>query len=113
MQRNSNSILTQSVSPHHKQLLGLHHQYQMVPSIIRPLCALLHGMHLGFGIGPSFAAHHPLIFNQAVAPMQSPQAYFHPNGRQYGQQQMFLRQSRQVVYMPSSQPEMPYKGRDF
>ncbi|GLT49703.1 hypothetical protein SLA2020_232420 [Shorea laevis] len=73
----------------------------------------MHGMPVDFGIGPSFAAHQPLIFNHAVAPMQSPQAYIHPNGpHQYGQQQMFLGQSRQVVYMPSYQPEMPYKGRN-
>ncbi|XP_022723210.1 polyadenylate-binding protein-interacting protein 4-like isoform X3 [Durio zibethinus] len=49
----------------------------------------------------------PVLFNPQVAPIQSPQAYFHPNGPQYGQQ-MFLGQ-RQVYY----QPEMQYKGRNY
>ncbi|GKV51434.1 hypothetical protein SLEP1_g58092 [Rubroshorea leprosula] len=65
----------------------------------------MHGMSVGFGIGPSFGAHQPVIFNLTVAPMQSPQAYFNPNGAQYGQQQMFLGKSGQVVCMPSYQPE--------
>ncbi|GLU14275.1 hypothetical protein SLE2022_308560 [Rubroshorea leprosula] len=73
----------------------------------------MRGMPVGFGVGPSFGAHQPVIFNLTVAPMQSAQAYFHPNGPQYGQQQMFLGQSGQVVCMPSYQPEMPYKGRDY
>ncbi|KAK8301318.1 hypothetical protein V6Z11_D04G011700 [Gossypium hirsutum] len=65
-------------------------------------------MPVSFGIGPSFPGHQPVIFNPQVAPIQSPQAYFHPNGPQYGQQ-MVLGQ-RQVVYY---QPEMQYKGRDY
>ncbi|KAG4203527.1 hypothetical protein ERO13_A05G406400v2 [Gossypium hirsutum] len=65
-------------------------------------------MPVSFGIGPSFPGHQPVIFNPQVAPIQSPQAYFHPNGPQYGQQ-MVLGQ-RQVVYC---QPEMQYKGRDY
>ncbi|XVF74347.1 hypothetical protein PTKIN_Ptkin13bG0103100 [Pterospermum kingtungense] len=65
-------------------------------------------MPVSFGIGPSFPGQQPLIFNPQVAPLQSPQAYFHPNGPQYGQQ-MLLGQ-RQVVYY---QPEMQYKGRDY
>ncbi|XWS20097.1 hypothetical protein CRYUN_Cryun31cG0071800 [Craigia yunnanensis] len=65
-------------------------------------------MPVSFGIGPSFPGHQPVIFNPQVAPVQSPQAYFHPNGPQYGQQ-MLLGQ-RQVVYY---QPEMQYKGRDY
>ncbi|XVF86860.1 hypothetical protein PTKIN_Ptkin18bG0075800 [Pterospermum kingtungense] len=65
-------------------------------------------MPVSFGIGPSFPVHQPVIFNPQVAPAQSSQAYFHPNGPQYGQQ-MILGQ-RQVVYY---QPEMQYKGRDY
>ncbi|XP_012459433.2 polyadenylate-binding protein-interacting protein 3 isoform X1 [Gossypium raimondii] len=65
-------------------------------------------MPVSFGIGPSFPGHQPVIFNPQVAPIQSPQAYFHPNGPQYGQQ-MVLGQ-RQVMYY---QPEMQYKGRDY
>ncbi|KAJ7951548.1 polyadenylate-binding protein-interacting protein 3-like [Quillaja saponaria] len=70
------------------------------------------GMPMGVGIGHAFAGQQPLIFNQQVGQMQSPQAYFHPNGPQYGQQ-MLLGQPRQVLYMPNYQPEMPYKGRDY
>ncbi|OMO70605.1 hypothetical protein CCACVL1_18764 [Corchorus capsularis] len=65
-------------------------------------------MHMPFGIGPSFPGHQPVIFNPQVAPVQSPQAYFHPNGPQYGQQ--MLVGQRQVVYY---QPEMQYKGREY
>ncbi|XWS16189.1 hypothetical protein CRYUN_Cryun34aG0063700 [Craigia yunnanensis] len=64
-------------------------------------------MPVSFGIGPSFPGHQPVIFNPQVAPLQSPQAYFYPNGPQYGQQ-MLLGQ-RQMYY----QPEMQYKGRDY
>ncbi|GKV53278.1 hypothetical protein SLEP1_g59813 [Rubroshorea leprosula] len=42
----------------------------------------MHGMPVDFGIGPSFAAHQPVIFNLTVAPIQSPHARFHPNGPQ-------------------------------
>uniref|UniRef100_A0A5B7ASG1 Putative polyadenylate-binding protein-interacting protein 4 isoform X1 n=1 Tax=Davidia involucrata TaxID=16924 RepID=A0A5B7ASG1_DAVIN len=77
-----------------------------------PAVPHMHGMPVGFGIGPSFAGHQPVIFNPQTAPMQSPQAYFHPNGPQYGQQ-MILGHPQQVLYMPSYPPEMPYKGRDF
>lgn len=73
----------------------------------------MHGMPGGFGMGPSFPGHQPVMFNQAGAHMQSPQAYFHPNGPQYGQQMLLGQQPRQVVFMPSYQPEMPYKGRDY
>ncbi|KAK8559894.1 hypothetical protein V6N13_016626 [Hibiscus sabdariffa] len=66
-------------------------------------------MPVNFGIGPSFPVHQPVVFNPQVAPMQSPQAYFHPTGPQYGQQQMLLGQ-RPVMYY---QPEMQYKGRDY
>lgn len=67
------------------------------------------GMPVGIGVGPSFT-HQPVMFSQQQ--MQAPQAYFHPNGPQYGQQ-MLLGHPRQVLYMPSYQPEMPYKGRDY
>lgn len=70
------------------------------------------GMPVGIGIGPSYAGHQPVIFNPQAGPMQSPQPYFHPNGPQYGQQ-MILGHPRQVMYMPSYPPEMPYKGRDY
>ncbi|GAV84943.1 LsmAD domain-containing protein/PAM2 domain-containing protein/SM-ATX domain-containing protein, partial [Cephalotus follicularis] len=63
----------------------------------------MHGMPVGFGIGPSFAGHQPVIFNPQIAPMQTSQPYFHPNGPQYGQQ-MLLGQPRQVMYMPSYPP---------
>lgn len=69
----------------------------------------MHGMPVNIGIGPSFPGH---LFNPQAAPVQSPQAYFHPNGPQFGQQ-MILGHPRQVVYMPSYPPEMPYKGRDY
>ncbi|XP_031261830.1 polyadenylate-binding protein-interacting protein 3-like isoform X1 [Pistacia vera] len=70
------------------------------------------GMPVGFGIGPAFAGHQPVIYNPQV-PMQSPQAYYHPHGPQYGQQ-MVVGQSRPLFYMQSyQQPEMPYKGREF
>ncbi|XP_057459797.1 polyadenylate-binding protein-interacting protein 4-like isoform X1 [Actinidia eriantha] len=71
----------------------------------------MHGVPVGLGVGPSFA-HQPVVYNPQMAPMQSPQAYFHPNGPQYGQQ-MILGHPRQVLYMPTYPPEMPYKGRDF
>ncbi|KAJ7963228.1 polyadenylate-binding protein-interacting protein 3-like [Quillaja saponaria] len=70
------------------------------------------GMPVGIGIGHSFAGQQPVIFNPPVGQMQSPQAYFHPNGPQYGQQ-MLLGHPRQVMYMPSYQPEMQYKGREY
>ncbi|KAK2995827.1 hypothetical protein RJ640_006166 [Escallonia rubra] len=69
----------------------------------------MHGMPVGVGMGPTFASHHPVIFNPQAPPMQSSQAYFHSNGPQYGQQ-MILGQPRQVLYMPSYSPvrEFPY-----
>ncbi|PSR96189.1 Polyadenylate-binding protein [Actinidia chinensis var. chinensis] len=76
-----------------------------------PAVSHMHGMPVGVGVGPSFA-HQPVIFNPQVSPMQSPQAYFHPNGSQYAQQ-MILGHPRQVLYMSTYTPEMPYKGRDF
>ncbi|XP_058194541.1 polyadenylate-binding protein-interacting protein 4-like isoform X3 [Rhododendron vialii] len=62
----------------------------------------MHNMPVGMGIGPSFA-HQPVMFNPPVAPMQSPQAYFHPHGPQFGQQ-MILGHPRQVLYMPTYPP---------
>ncbi|CAN1286730.1 Polyadenylate-binding protein-interacting protein 4 [Linum perenne] len=69
----------------------------------------MHGMPMGF-MGSSFSGHQPVMYNPQVASMQPPQAYFHPSGPQYGQQ-MLLGHPRQVLYMPSYQPETPYKGR--
>ncbi|CAN1168771.1 Polyadenylate-binding protein-interacting protein 4 [Linum perenne] len=70
----------------------------------------MHGMPMGFGMGSSFSGHQPVMYNPQVASMQPPQAYFHPSGPQYGQQ-MLLGHPRQVLYMPSYQPDTPYKGR--
>ncbi|GFZ11724.1 hypothetical protein Acr_23g0001090 [Actinidia rufa] len=67
-----------------------------------PAVPHMHGMPVGVGVGPSFV-HQPVMFNPQVAPMQSPQAYFHPNGPQYGQQ-MILGHPRQVLYMPTYTP---------
>ncbi|CAI9286272.1 unnamed protein product [Lactuca saligna] len=74
----------------------------------------MHGMPLGIGMGmgPAFPAHQPVIFGPQGTPLQSPQTYFHSNAPQYGQQ-MLVGQPRQVVYMPTYPPEMPYKGREF
>ncbi|PON96212.1 Ataxin [Trema orientale] len=69
------------------------------------------GMPVSIGIAPSYP-HPQVMFNPQAGQLQAPQAYFHPNAPQYGQQ-MLLGQPRQVVYMPSYQPEMPYKGRDY
>ncbi|KAK4361788.1 hypothetical protein RND71_017029 [Anisodus tanguticus] len=68
----------------------------------------MHGMPMGVGVGPSFAGHQSVVFNPQATPAQQP--YFHPNGPQYGQQ-MMMGHPRQVVYMPTYPPEMPYKGR--
>ncbi|KAI3789820.1 hypothetical protein L2E82_02624 [Cichorium intybus] len=71
----------------------------------------MHAMPLGIGmgVGPPFPPHQPVIFGPQGTP---PQTYFHPNAPQYGQQ-MLVGQPRQVVYMPTYPPEMPYKGREF
>ncbi|KAB2079084.1 hypothetical protein ES319_A06G208400v1 [Gossypium barbadense] len=61
-------------------------------------------MPVNFGIGPSFPGHQPVVFNPQVAPMQSPQAYFHPTGPQYGQP-MLLGQRQVMYYQPVSGPE--------
>nr|KYP63669.1 Ataxin-2 isogeny [Cajanus cajan] len=67
-------------------------------------------MPMGIGVGTTFAGpQQPVIYNPQVAQMSS-QPYFHPNGPQYGQ---LLGHPRQVLYMPSYLPEMPYKGRDY
>ncbi|CAI9114387.1 OLC1v1015104C1 [Oldenlandia corymbosa var. corymbosa] len=68
-------------------------------------------MPVGLGIGPSFAAHQPVIYNPQAAP--PPQPYFHPGGPQYGRQ-MMIGHPQQVLYMPATYtPEMPYKGREY
>ncbi|KAG4178591.1 hypothetical protein ERO13_A10G052600v2 [Gossypium hirsutum] len=61
-------------------------------------------MPVSFGIGPSFPGHQPVIFSQQVAPTQSSQPYFHPNGPQYGQQTL-LGQRQVVYYQPVSGSE--------
>ncbi|KAL5757417.1 hypothetical protein ACOSP7_020028 [Xanthoceras sorbifolium] len=116
-----------SLNPHAKEFKLNPNARSFVPSISspRPLSPVadssfyhpssvsgvphMHGVP--FGIGPSFAGHQPVIYNPQVAPMQSPQAYY-PHGPQYGQQ-MLVGQPRQLFYMPSYQPEMQYRGRDF
>ncbi|KAH1204409.1 Polyadenylate-binding protein-interacting protein 4 [Glycine max] len=65
-------------------------------------------MSMGIGVGTTFAGPQPVVYNPQAAQMPS-QPYFHPNGPQYGQ---LLGHPRQVLYMPSYLPEMPYKGRD-
>ncbi|KAL1551725.1 Polyadenylate-binding protein-interacting protein 3 [Salvia divinorum] len=59
----------------------------------------LHGLPSGVGAGPSFAAPQPVMYNPPAAPMT--QQYYHPNGPQYGQQQMTVGQHRPVYYMPT------------
>ncbi|KAG8380132.1 hypothetical protein BUALT_Bualt07G0161800 [Buddleja alternifolia] len=61
----------------------------------------MQGMPVGIGIGPSFGAQQPVLFNPHAAP--TPQPYYHPNGTQYGQQ-MIMGQSRPVLYMPTYTP---------
>ncbi|XP_060218350.1 polyadenylate-binding protein-interacting protein 4-like isoform X1 [Lycium barbarum] len=68
----------------------------------------MHGMPVG--VGPSFSAHQPVIYNPQPTPV--PPSFFHPNGPQYGQQ-MMIGHPRQVVYMPSYPTEMPFKGREY
>ncbi|KAG4400350.1 hypothetical protein GLYMA_07G036300v4 [Glycine max] len=65
-------------------------------------------MPMGIGVGTTFVGPQPVIYNPQAAQMPS-QPYFHPNGPQYGQ----LGHPRQVLYVPSYLPEMPYKGRDY
>ncbi|KAK4365638.1 hypothetical protein RND71_013518 [Anisodus tanguticus] len=55
----------------------------------------MHGMPVG--VGPSFSAHQPVIYNPQATPIPP---FFHPNGPQYGHQ-MMIGHPRQVVYMPS------------
>lgn len=77
-----------------------------------PTVPHMHGMPVGMGVGPSFVAPQPVLFNPQAAAMQSPGAYYPANGPQYGQQ-MILGHPRQVMYMPGYPTEMPYKGREF
>ncbi|KAK4791570.1 hypothetical protein SAY86_031983 [Trapa natans] len=72
----------------------------------------MHGMPSGVGIAPQFVGHQPVMFNPQFPPMHSPQGYLHHNAPQYGQHMVFGH-PRQVPYMSSYPPEMPYKGRDF
>ncbi|KAK4479547.1 hypothetical protein RD792_015064 [Penstemon davidsonii] len=55
----------------------------------------MHGMPIGIGMGPTFSAQQPVIFNPQAAPMPHP--YYHANGPQ----QMIMGQPRSVLYMPS------------
>eukprot|EP00268_Persea_americana_P028659 TRINITY_DN277_c0_g1_i2.p1 TRINITY_DN277_c0_g1~~TRINITY_DN277_c0_g1_i2.p1 ORF type:complete len:636 (-),score=152.69 TRINITY_DN277_c0_g1_i2:323-2230(-) len=71
----------------------------------------MHGLSVGIGIGPSYGGQ-PILYNPPMTPMQSHQAFVHPNGPMYGQQ-MILGQQRPVLYMPGYPPEMQYKGREF
>ncbi|XP_054784825.1 polyadenylate-binding protein-interacting protein 3-like isoform X2 [Prosopis cineraria] len=66
-------------------------------------------MPMELGMGHAFAGQQPLLYNPQVAQVSS-QAYFHPNGPQYGQ---LLGHPRQVLYVPGYLPETPYKGRDY
>ncbi|CAK7356548.1 unnamed protein product [Dovyalis caffra] len=43
----------------------------------------MHGMPVGIGLGPSFNGQQPVIFNQQLATLQTPQAYLHPGGPQF------------------------------
>ncbi|XP_057504766.1 protein FAR1-RELATED SEQUENCE 6-like [Actinidia eriantha] len=52
--------------------------------------------------GPSFAHQH-VVYNPQMAPMHSPQPFFHPNGHQYGQQ-MIVGQPGPFFYMPTYPP---------
>lgn len=72
----------------------------------------MHSMPVGIGVGPSFVAPQPMLFNPQGAAMQPPQAYFPANGPQYGQQ-MILGHPRQVMYMQGYPAEMQYKGREY
>ncbi|KAJ6696151.1 ATAXIN-2-like protein [Salix koriyanagi] len=47
----------------------------------QPTLPHMHGIPMGF-VGPSFNGQQPAIFNPQVAPLQTPQAYFHPGGPQ-------------------------------
>ncbi|CAN4086989.1 unnamed protein product [Withania somnifera] len=67
----------------------------------------MHGMSMGVGVGPSFAGHQSVVFNQQGG-TPAPQPYFHPSGPQYGQP-MMIGHPRQVVYMPSYPP--PVRSR--
>ncbi|KAL4583661.1 hypothetical protein LXL04_008243 [Taraxacum kok-saghyz] len=59
-------------------------------------------------MGTSFSPQQPVMYGPQSTSFQPQQGYFH----QYGQQ-MLVGQPRQMVYMPTYPPEMPYKGRDY
>ncbi|KAJ0755647.1 putative LsmAD domain, ataxin 2, SM domain-containing protein [Helianthus annuus] len=81
-------------------------------SFYYPNVAPVSHMPVGIGMGTSFAPHQPAMYGPQTTSYQPQQPYFQPNVPPYGQQ-MLLGQSRQMVYMPTYPPEMPYKGRDF
>ncbi|XP_024969318.1 polyadenylate-binding protein-interacting protein 3-like isoform X2 [Cynara cardunculus var. scolymus] len=81
------------------------------PTNVAPV-SHMQGVPVGIGMGTSFSPHQPAMYGPQTTSFQSQQAYFHSNAPQYGQQ-MLLGQPRQMVYMPTYPPEMPYKGREF
>ncbi|KAI3759779.1 hypothetical protein L6452_07831 [Arctium lappa] len=81
------------------------------PANVAPV-SHMQGVPGGIGMGTSFTPHQPVIYGPQTTSFQSQQGYFQSNVPQYGQQ-MLLGQPRQMVYMPTYPPEMPYKGRDF
>ncbi|XP_012829951.1 PREDICTED: polyadenylate-binding protein-interacting protein 4 isoform X1 [Erythranthe guttata] len=80
------------------------------PANVAPV-SQMHGMPVGIGMGPSFAAQQPLMFNPQGG--QMPQQYYHPNGPQYGQQMMIGQPRPPVLYMSAYPQEMQYKGREY
>ncbi|XP_074592350.1 polyadenylate-binding protein-interacting protein 4-like isoform X2 [Curcuma longa] len=70
----------------------------------------MHGLPVGMGAAPF--GHHPVFYNPHAPPMQSSQAYIHPNGSMYGQQ-MIVGQPPQFYYVQGYPPEMPHKGRKY
>ncbi|KAG6481868.1 polyadenylate-binding protein-interacting protein 4-like [Zingiber officinale] len=70
----------------------------------------MHGLPVGMGVAPF--GHQPVFYNPHAPPMQSSQAYIHPNGSMYGQQ-MIVGQPPQFYYVQGYPPEMPHKGRKY
>ncbi|KAG6510747.1 hypothetical protein ZIOFF_028782 [Zingiber officinale] len=70
----------------------------------------MHGLPVGMGVAPF--GHQPVFYNPHAPPMQSSQAYIHPNGSMYGQQ-MIVGQPPQFYYVQGYPPEMQHKGRKY
>ncbi|KAL4589266.1 hypothetical protein LXL04_002172 [Taraxacum kok-saghyz] len=107
-----------TLNPHAKEFRLNPNAKSFVPAPLRAASPVSEGsfyypgpphMPLGMGMGPAFPIHQPVIFGPQGTPMQPPHTYFHSNAPQYVGQP----QPRQMVYMPTYPPEMPYKGRDF